>query len=153
MNIIEMAKEAGMVPDAREVWWNVCTHDLERFAALVRAEERETRRLPKMTDEQIWQCNSDGCGGYHICVEHQNVLDFARAIEREIGFDRANLWLKRISDAVEADRAEREWVDLTRDEAETLFWNWKHSSEYSVPLFEYRIIVDASIAAFKEKQK
>ena len=49
--------------------------------------------------------------------------------------------------------AEREWVDLTRDEAEALFWKWKHSSEYSVPLFEYRVIVDAVIAAFKEKNK
>jgi hypothetical protein len=36
-----------------------------------------------MTDEQIWQCNSDGVGGFHICVAHQNVLEFARSVERE----------------------------------------------------------------------
>ena len=41
MNIIELAKEAQMRPDAREIWWKVCTHDLERFAALVRAEALE----------------------------------------------------------------------------------------------------------------
>ena len=65
---------------------------------------REQCRVPKMTDEQIWKCNSDGNGGFHICVAHQNVLEFARAIEREIGFNRANLWLKRINDAIAAER-------------------------------------------------
>ena len=101
MNIIELAKEAGF-----EVWEAdyALQGQLERFAALVAAHERETHRLPKLTDEQIWQCNSDGNGGYHICVDHQNVVDFARSIEREIGFDRANLWIKRIRDEILAER-------------------------------------------------
>jgi hypothetical protein len=40
----------------------------------------------------------------HGTVAHQNVVDFARSIEREIGFARAELWIKRINDAVEAER-------------------------------------------------
>ena len=60
----------------------------------------------KLTEEQIWKCNNDGDGGVHICLDHQNVVDFARAIEREIGFARAELWLKRINDAVLSEREE-----------------------------------------------
>jgi hypothetical protein len=58
----------------------------------------------KLTEAQIWKCNNDGEGGVHICLDHQNVVDFARAIEREIGFAKAELWLKRINDAVLAER-------------------------------------------------
>jgi hypothetical protein len=65
----------------------------------------------KLTEEQIWKCNNtiNYEGGkvvdaVHICLEHQNVVDFARSIEREIGFDRAELWIKRINDAVLAER-------------------------------------------------
>ena len=58
----------------------------------------------KLTEAQIWKCNNDGEGGVHICLDHQNVVDFARAIEREIGFARAELWIKRINDAIAAER-------------------------------------------------
>jgi hypothetical protein len=58
----------------------------------------------KLTEEQIWKCNNTDDGGVHICLEHQNVVDFARAIEREIGFAKAELWIKRINDAVLAER-------------------------------------------------
>jgi len=65
----------------------------------------------KLTEEQIWKCNQttnyekgEVVDGVHICLEHQNVVDFARSIEREIGFARAELWIKRINDAVEAER-------------------------------------------------
>jgi hypothetical protein len=60
----------------------------------------------KLTEEQIWKCNDAGDGSYHICVAHQNVVDFARAIEREIGFDNANHWLKRMEEAIKAEREE-----------------------------------------------
>ena len=66
----------------------------------------------KLTEQQIWKCNNDGDGGVHICVDHQNVVDFAKAIEREIGFARAELWIKRINDAV---LAEREAIALSMD--------------------------------------
>lgn len=67
----------------------------------------------KLTEAQIWKCNNDGDGGVHICLDHQNVVDFARAIEREIGFARAELWLKRINEAVAAEREEcAKWLDF-----------------------------------------
>jgi hypothetical protein len=65
----------------------------------------------KLTEEQIWKCNQTinyekgkVVDAVHICLEHQNVVDFARAIEREIGFDKAELWIKRINDAVLVER-------------------------------------------------
>jgi hypothetical protein len=65
----------------------------------------------KLTEEQIWKCNNtinyeggEVVDAVHICLEHQNVVDFARSIEREIGFSKAELWIKRINDAVEAER-------------------------------------------------
>jgi hypothetical protein len=58
----------------------------------------------KLTEEQIWKCNDDGDGGYHICVAHQNIVEFARAIEREIGFDNADRWIKRIEVAIKDER-------------------------------------------------
>jgi hypothetical protein len=65
----------------------------------------------KLTEEQIWKCNQtinyeggEVVDAVHICVAHQNVVDFARSIEREIGFDRAGLWIKRINEAVLAER-------------------------------------------------
>jgi hypothetical protein len=65
----------------------------------------------KLTEEQIWKCNQtinyekgEVVDGVHICLEHQNVVDFARSIEREIGFAKAELWIKRINDAVLAER-------------------------------------------------
>ena len=60
--------------------------------------------MAKLGEEQIWACNNTEDGGVHICLEHQNVVDFARSIEREIGFARAELWIKRINDAVLAER-------------------------------------------------
>jgi len=65
----------------------------------------------KLTEEQIWKCNQtinyengEVVDAVHICLEHQNVVDFARSIEREIGFAKAELWIKRINDAVLAER-------------------------------------------------
>jgi len=65
----------------------------------------------KLTEEQIWKCNNtinyeggEVVDAVHICLEHQNVVDFARSIEREIGFTKAELWIKRINDAVLAER-------------------------------------------------
>jgi hypothetical protein len=60
----------------------------------------------KLTDEQIWKCNIADDGSAHICMAYQNVIPFARAIEREIGFAKAELWIKRINDAVKAEREE-----------------------------------------------
>ena len=104
MNIIELAKEAGITQSRTDL---DLEYKLTVFAALVREQT--------LKDDK----------------------------------DLLTVYLVGFKDGQE----EREWVDLTRDEAEALFWKWKHSSEYSVPLFEYRLIVDAVIAAFKEKNK
>lgn len=65
----------------------------------------------KLTEEQIWKCNQtinyekgEVVDGVHICLDHQNVVDFARSIEREIGFAKAELWIERINGAVLAER-------------------------------------------------
>jgi hypothetical protein len=41
MNIIELAKEAGLLADDGEVWLSPYQEAMERFAALVRAEALE----------------------------------------------------------------------------------------------------------------
>ena len=40
-----------------------------------------------LTDEEIWKCNKAKSGSaveFHICYGHQNVLDFAEAIEAKL---------------------------------------------------------------------
>ena len=39
-----------------------------------------------LTADEIWQCNkaSGSAVEFHICYEHQNVLDFAEAIEAKL---------------------------------------------------------------------
>jgi hypothetical protein len=75
----------------------------------------------KLTEQQIWQCNNTEDGGVHICLDHQNVVNFARSIEREIGFAKAELWIKRINIAIKLlQRCENEmryagWDKLEAD--------------------------------------
>ena len=40
-----------------------------------------------LTADEIWKCNKAKSGSaveFHICVDHQNVLDFAEAIEAKL---------------------------------------------------------------------
>ena len=39
-----------------------------------------------LTEEEIWKCNkaSGSAVEFHICYEHQNVLDFAESIEEKL---------------------------------------------------------------------
>jgi hypothetical protein len=39
-----------------------------------------------LTDDEIWKCNKAKSGAveFHICYEHQNVLDFAESIEDKL---------------------------------------------------------------------
>ena len=39
-----------------------------------------------LTADEIWKCNKTKSGSvkFHICYEHQNVLDFAEAIEAKL---------------------------------------------------------------------
>ena len=49
-------------------------------------EERIRREWVGLTADEIWKCNkaSGSAVEFHICVEHQNVLDFAEAIEAKL---------------------------------------------------------------------
>ena len=54
--------------------------------ALRQALETE-REWVGLTADEIWKCNKAKSGSaveFHICVEHQNVLDFAEAIEAKL---------------------------------------------------------------------
>jgi len=45
------------------------------------------RKWQGLTADEIWQCNAAPPGStveYHICMAHQNVLDFAEAIEAKL---------------------------------------------------------------------
>ena len=49
-------------------------------------EERIRREWVGLTADEIWKCNKakSGAEEFHICYEHQNVLDFAEAIEAKL---------------------------------------------------------------------
>jgi hypothetical protein len=47
--------------------------------------------------------------------------------------------------------AQRQWVGLTRDQVEELFWPWSKDTEYRIPLFEFRLVYSAIEAKLKEK--
>ena len=45
------------------------------------------RQWQRLTADEIWKCNAAPSGSaveYHICMAHQNVLDFAEAIEAKL---------------------------------------------------------------------
>ena len=49
-------------------------------------DEAQQREWVGLTDEEIWKCNkaSGNAVEFHICYEHQNVEDFAKAIEAKL---------------------------------------------------------------------
>jgi hypothetical protein len=78
---------------------------LERFAALVRADERDraTRENAYVLAERNKLASWMIAQGY--ATGHGETMEgLLEELEREVGFKRAELWLKRISDAVLAER-------------------------------------------------
>jgi len=55
----------------------------QAITALRQALETE-REWVGLTANEIWECNKSGSGEYHICYAHQNVEDFAEAIEAKL---------------------------------------------------------------------
>ena len=57
----------------------------QAIAALRQALETE-REWVGLTADEIWQCNkaSGSAVEFHICYEHQNVLDFAESLEAKL---------------------------------------------------------------------
>jgi hypothetical protein len=59
-DIIRMAREALMSPSAEGVYWTATSGDLERFAALVAAAEREACAKVCEKDATAWGYDSNG---------------------------------------------------------------------------------------------
>ena len=57
----------------------------QAITALRQALETE-REWVGLTADEIWKCNKAKSGAveFHICYEHQNVLDFAESIEAKL---------------------------------------------------------------------
>jgi hypothetical protein len=93
-DIIRMAREAGAefaeLPMG-DAWVFPEEGQLQRFAALVRAAERN-----KLV---AWMMAQDYATGHGDTME-----GLLEELEREVGFKRAELWLKRINAAVLAER-------------------------------------------------
>jgi hypothetical protein len=86
-DIIAMAREAGFAAS----WSEAAGEALERLVALAQAAERN-----KLAAWMIAQGYATGHG--------ETMEGLLEELEREIGFKRAELWLKRINEAVLAER-------------------------------------------------
>ncbi len=74
----------------------------EEREGLVEINGKMCKRQEPLTDAEIEKLMTATWGSASIAP--QSVPDFARAIERELGFAKAELWNKRINDAVLAER-------------------------------------------------
>ena len=85
--IIRMAREAGFAAS----WSEAAGEALERLVALAQAADRN-----KLAAWMIAQGYATGHG--------DTIEGLLEELEREVGFKRAELWLKRINEAVLAER-------------------------------------------------
>jgi len=116
-DIIRMAVEAGARdcanPDKWDIW-EIRDTDLERFAALVAAHEREACRL-------IVLDNSDADG---ICCT-DDVLEAFRQPNQEPAKDKLDFWAlfdenQRLRAELKFNTTLRPWVGLTKEEAKEI---------------------------------
>ena len=71
---------------------NYKLYDLQKMLAefgftmvLYEGNRPQAREWVGLTADEIWECNkASGSAEFHICYAHQNVLDFARAIEAKL---------------------------------------------------------------------
>ena len=92
----DMAREVGIEldlidEDEGQINWYITTEGMKAFEALARADERN-----KLASWMIAQGYATGHG--------DTMEGLLEELEREIGFKRAELWIKRISEAVLAER-------------------------------------------------
>jgi hypothetical protein len=81
-----MSREAmQMALEALERYGGVDQRACDAEEALRQALETE-REWVGLTADEIWKCNKAKSGAveFHICYEHQNVLDFAESIEAKL---------------------------------------------------------------------
>ena len=92
----DMAREVGIEldlidEDEGQINWYITTEGMKAFEALVRADERN-----KVASWMMAQGYATGHG--------ETMEGLLEELEREVGFKRAELWIKRISEAVLAER-------------------------------------------------
>jgi len=63
-----------------------CDQKLEGVITALRQALETEREWVGLTADEIWKCNkaSGSAVEFHICYAHQNVLDFAEAIEAKL---------------------------------------------------------------------
>jgi hypothetical protein len=63
------------------------SHSADRYVCECEGWEPPKREWVGLTADEIWKCNKAEPGSavdFHICVAHQNVLDFAEALEAKL---------------------------------------------------------------------
>jgi hypothetical protein len=92
-DIIAMAREAGFDSSGTELTWEsvICTEEIKSLVSLAQAAERN-----KLAAWMVAQGYATGHG--------DTMEQLLEEFEREVGFKRAELWIKRISEAVLAER-------------------------------------------------
>ena len=87
----KMSREAmQMALEALEFYYD--QHGEESDAKVITAlrerlaQSEQEREWVGLTANEIWECNKAKSGAveFHICYEHQNVLDFAESIEAKL---------------------------------------------------------------------
>ena len=63
-----------------------CDQKLEGVITALRQALETEREWVGLTADEIWKCNkaSGSAVEFHICYEHQNVLDFAESLEAKL---------------------------------------------------------------------
>jgi hypothetical protein len=120
------------------------TWDAARKEAWAEHSEREWVGL---TADEIWKCNKAKSGAveFHICYEHQNVLDFAEAIEaklKEKNVDGVTISEERVDETAKGEHepvafecprcghcCRLEWVGLTMNEAKEFYEKYTDRAE------------------------
>jgi hypothetical protein len=77
--------EEHMTTHLTKIWWDLNKHKLVEQA--IPEAEIYKREWVGLTADEIWKCNKAETGSaveFHICSAHQNVLDFAEAIEAKL---------------------------------------------------------------------
>ncbi len=81
LNVVDFAIQSGA--------WKVnlgCDPFLQTLR-LASALEKPEKEWVGLTTDEIWKCNKAKTGSvveFHICSAHQNVMDFAKAIEAKV---------------------------------------------------------------------
>jgi hypothetical protein len=74
-------------PDAPHGFDRNASHNADRYVCECEGWEPPKREWVGLTADEIWKCNKAEDGSaveFHICSAHQNVLDFAEALEAKL---------------------------------------------------------------------